>query len=338
MSSTPRKNSSGNASNGSPLLVKNLLKPETVASVEPAISTPMSSLADDLPLMGPSNLVLRIPNESPASSTCSTSLHSSPTTSITNTPSPAPGTPSRAPGSSVNPKNQGYVNWPLLYAKEFFADNKSDQYGFIVVPDWLQVVSYEIPEGSFETGWQKHAYGVFLMQLSLKEASKDGGLSHEGSSDVIELHEDEAQAPPASRDEIMLKDVLQLDTWPEIYRIWQFCWKLPNGTWQVPNGLLNPSGSQKLPQAVSRLPNWKALRSHCLRMMNIDGTLFEQNEFEVLRKWVKMEHEEQIAKGWIVVMTLKEQKEQRELGEPPKKRFKEAQIMSILEKFSKKSP
>ncbi|PIC48378.1 hypothetical protein B9Z55_007370 [Caenorhabditis nigoni] len=337
MSSTPRKDSSGEATNGSPLLVKNLLKPEPEVIVS---STPMSPSSSDggLPLMGPSNLEIRIPNESPASSTCSTSFNSSPTISVTNTSSPAPGTSSPAPGSSVNSKNAGNRNYPLLYAKKFFADQNSDQNGFIVVPDWLQVVSYDIPEGSFETGWQKHAYEVFLMQLSLKEASKDGGLSHEGSSDVIELHEDEAQAPPASRDEIMLKDVLQLESWPEIYRIWKFCWKLPNGTWQVPSGLLNPSGSQKLPQPVSRLPTWKALRNQCLRMMNIDGTPFEQNEFEVLRKWVKMEHEEQIAKGWIVVMTLKEQKELGELGEPPKKRFKEAQIMAILEKFSKKSP
>ncbi|UMM43942.1 hypothetical protein L5515_019237 [Caenorhabditis briggsae] len=113
----------------------------------------------------------------------------------------------------------------------------------------------------------------------------------------------------------MLKEVLQLESWPEIYRSWMFCWKLSNGTWEV--------------------LTWTALRNQYLRMMKIEDTPFGQKKFEALRKMVKMEHEEQFAKGWITVKTLKEQKE---LGEPAKKRFKEAQIMSILEKFSKRSP
>ncbi|CAO4383295.1 unnamed protein product [Caenorhabditis nigoni] len=72
--------------------------------------------------------------------------------------------------------------------------------------------------------------------------------------------------------------------------------------WGIQNGMAEEGtrGSQKLPQAVSRLPTWKALRNQHLRMMHMDDTPFGQKEFEVLRKSMKMEHEEQIAKGWIV--------------------------------------
>ncbi|ULU08198.1 hypothetical protein L3Y34_019366 [Caenorhabditis briggsae] len=330
MSSIQIKESSGNASNGSPLLIKNLLKPETEVIVS---SSPMSPLSfdDGLSLMGLSNLGLRIANGSPASSTCSTSLHSSPaTTPDTSIRYIATPSPARRVVSSPE-----YGNYPLLYAKAFFASSKSNESSFIVVPDGLKVVSYDVPEGAFQTEWQRQAYEVFLMQLSLKEASKVGGPGHEGSFDADELHEDEAQARQASRDEFMLKEVLHLESWPEIYRNWMFCWKLPNGSWKVPGGLLNPSGSQKLPQVVSRVSTWTALRNQYLRRMNIDDTPFGEEEFKQFRWLVKKEHEEQLAKGWITVKTLKEQKE---LGEPAKKRFKEAQIMSILEKFSKKSP
>ncbi|PIC13619.1 hypothetical protein B9Z55_027715 [Caenorhabditis nigoni] len=57
------------AFSGPPLLIKRLLK-----------------------LMGETELEIRIPNGSPGSSTCSTSLYSSPATSVTNTPSPTPAT------------------------------------------------------------------------------------------------------------------------------------------------------------------------------------------------------------------------------------------------------
>ncbi|CAO4383277.1 unnamed protein product [Caenorhabditis nigoni] len=81
--------------------------------------------------------------------------------------------------------------------------------------------------------------------------------------------------------------------------------------WGIQDGMTEEGirGSQKLPQAVSRLPTWKALRNQYLRMMHMDDTPFGQKEFEVLRKSMKMEHEERVAKGWIVVKTLKDQKE-----------------------------
>ncbi|PIC21024.1 hypothetical protein B9Z55_026012 [Caenorhabditis nigoni] len=130
----------------------------------------------------------------------------------------------------------------------------------------LKVVSYEIPEGAFQTEWQRKAYEVFLMQLALKA---EKGPGHEGFFDATELAELQEEAPQtshSSRDEVMLKDVLQLESWPEIYRHWM----LEASQWHL------------------EVP-------------------FGQKEFEAIRKLVKMDHEEQIAKGWIMVKTLKEQ-------------------------------
>ncbi|PIC13620.1 hypothetical protein B9Z55_027715 [Caenorhabditis nigoni] len=97
------------AFSGPPLLIKRLLK-----------------------LMGETELEIRIPNGSPGSSTCSTSLYSSPATSVTNTPSPTPAT--------VSPPE--YRNLPLLYTKELFADEKSHKNGFILVPDKKCIYCY----------------------------------------------------------------------------------------------------------------------------------------------------------------------------------------------------
>ncbi|PIC13073.1 hypothetical protein B9Z55_027957 [Caenorhabditis nigoni] len=110
----------------------------------------MSSLASHvcLPLMGPSNLEVRIPNE-----------------------------------------------LPLALCANFFASSESNENRFILVPDKLKLVSYEIPDGVFKTEWQRKEYS---------------------------------------------------------------------------------NGSQKLPQAVSRLPIWKALRNQYLRMMHMDDTPFGQ--------------------------------------------------------------
>ncbi|PIC12789.1 hypothetical protein B9Z55_028164 [Caenorhabditis nigoni] len=90
---------------GSPLLVKDLLKPETESTVS---SSPMSSLASHvcLPQMRPSNLEVRIPNER---------------------------------------------QLPLALCENFFASSESNETRFIVVPDKLKVVSYEIPDGVFKT-------------------------------------------------------------------------------------------------------------------------------------------------------------------------------------------
>ncbi|PIC13727.1 hypothetical protein B9Z55_027588 [Caenorhabditis nigoni] len=113
-------------------------------------------------------------DDSSCSSTCSTPLLSSPATSVSNTPSPAPAPVTVSPSEYDNP--------PLLYAKAFFADDKSDKNGFIVVPEGLHVVSYDVPDGAFETEWQKKAYEVFLMQLTLMADAKEGALDHDESS------------------------------------------------------------------------------------------------------------------------------------------------------------
>ncbi|CAO4384515.1 unnamed protein product [Caenorhabditis nigoni] len=113
-------------------------------------------------------------DDSSCFSTCSTPLLSFPATSVSNTPSPAP--------ASVTVSPSEYDNPPLLYAKAFFADEKSDKNGFIVVPEGLHVVSYDVPEGAFETEWQKKAYEVFLMQLTLMADAKEGALHHDESS------------------------------------------------------------------------------------------------------------------------------------------------------------
>ncbi|CAO4387222.1 unnamed protein product [Caenorhabditis nigoni] len=97
-----------------------------------------------------------------------------------------------------------------------------DQNGFILVPDWLKVVSYEIPEGAFQTEWQRKAYEVFLMQLALKAEKGPGHEVFFDATEPAELQEEAPQTSHSSRDEVMLKEVLQLESWPEIYRNWMF--------------------------------------------------------------------------------------------------------------------
>ncbi|CAO4384773.1 unnamed protein product [Caenorhabditis nigoni] len=79
-----------------------------------------------------------------------------------------------------------------------------------------------------------------------------------------------------------------------------------------PKWLAEPQWKSEAPQAVCRISTSTALRNQYSRTMNMG-----LNKLSVL---VMMEHERQIELGWITVKTVKEQKE---LGEPKRKRFKE---------------
>uniref|UniRef100_A0A1I7V3B9 37S ribosomal protein S25, mitochondrial n=1 Tax=Caenorhabditis tropicalis TaxID=1561998 RepID=A0A1I7V3B9_9PELO len=88
-------------------------------------------------------------------------------------------------------------------------------------------------------------------------------------------------------------------------------WRNKNADNPTPiNCLFNPIGDKNIPQPVSHVPQLLQLWRRYAKRNGLEETKNVPNDFKILYKKLKEEADDQIRKGWIEVVSSREQKEE----------------------------